>query len=176
MNKIIRLAMAGIMAVALCACGSSNAASSGEDKKTEAGMGETLSTMFFDVTLDNASLADSVGEVLVGKQNKFLIVDITVTNTTGSPIEMADSDFWAKWGDGDEEYDAPITAYGEEVDLTDGLPSRYTLAAGEAKSGKLVFVTDKEKTSFQLVTEDYYSEGGGNAKKGDTYTFTFDVK
>ena len=175
MKNIMKLVISGMMMLALTACGSS-AQKTDENKKLEAGMGEALSTMFFDITLNDADLKDSINEVLSGKETTFLLADVTIKNTTGNAIEMADSDFWAKWGEGDRDYDAPITAYGEEVGLEDALPSRFTLNAGEEKTGKLIFVVPSDKTSFQLMTEDYYSEGNGQPKTGDTYTISFTIE
>ncbi len=175
MKNLVRFAVSGLLVLSLAGCGSS-AQSSDENKKLEGGMGETLSTMFFDVTLNDAYQTDSVNEVLAGKDTTFLVTDITVKNTTSSAIDMADSDFWVKWGDGTSDYDAPITAYGEDTGLTDALPSKYSLAAGEETTGKLVFVVDKGLSDFSLLTEDYYSQGDGEPQKGDTYTFNFTLE
>ena len=160
---------AGILALGLAGCKK-------ETKITEAGAGEPLATMFFEYTVNDAYTETTLAEKTTYEGYQFLVVDLTVKNAGDSPVTMSDADFWISWGEGEYDFDAPISAYGEDPVVNNELESVYELDAGLEKRGSLVFIVPSDKTEFGLKTEDYYSTSESSEPvTGDVYTVSFTI-
>jgi len=89
---------------------------------------------------------------------------------------MSDADFWVSWGEGEDEYDAPISAYGEDPVVEGELESVYEVSPAEEVRGNLVFIVPSGKDTYTLKTEDYYSTSeSAEPMTGDTYSVTFSL-
>ena len=170
MKKVLAAAAAGLLALSLAGCGKEQA------KTLEGTTGDTLSTMFFDYTVTNARLEDEMAGMLGHDGYKLLVVDVTVTNSGKNPITMTDADFYITWGDGEKDYDYPITMY-DTTQLSDRqMPAKYELQPEGSKSGELIFAVPPETTEFGLKTQDYYTEGDSQEPvAGDIYTVSFKI-
>lgn len=169
MKKLIRAFVAAAAVMSLAGCKE-------EVKILEAEAGTPLSTMFFDYTVNNAYTETTLADKSTFEGYQFLIVDLSVANTTDSTISMSDADFWISWGDGEEDYDAPLSAYGEDPLVTNELESVYEIATGSDVRGSLVFIVPGDHDTFVLKTEDYYSTSESSEPvQGDTYSITFTI-
>lgn len=136
MKKLVCALLAGALAFALTACGSSSSstvsassstdsssrslpgstqqepASSGAisavDGYAEGRMGDTMQTYFFTYSVNSAYLADTFEGYAPAEGNALLVAEVTVKNTGRQSIEMYDTDFQAQWGD-EEGFSLPIT-------------------------------------------------------------------
>lgn len=171
MKKILTAAAAGLLALSVAGCSGSGGA-----KTLNGGIGDTISTMFFDYTVTTARLEDEMQGMLGHDGYKLLVVDVTVTNNSKNAITMSDSDFFISWGEGDQDYDYPISMY-TTTQLSDRqMPAQYDLGEASSKSGELIFAVPPEKTDFALKTQDYYTEGDSTeAVEGDIYSVTFKI-
>lgn len=171
MKKIAAAAAAFLLAVSATGCGGKEQA-----RTLNAAMGETLSTMFFDYTVTTARLEDEMQGMQGHDGYKLLVVDTTITNNGKNPITMTDADFFISWGDGEKDYDYPISLYDTTVLSDRQLPAQYDLDAAGSRSGELIFAVPPEITTFGLKTQDYYTEGDSQeAVAGDIYTITIDL-
>ena len=171
MKKLAAAAMAGVMVLTMAGCGSKETA-----KTLNGKTGETLSTMFFDYTVTTARLEDEMQGMTGHDGYKLLVADVTVTNNTESTVQMTDADFYVSWGDGDTDFDYPVTLYSTTQLSERQMPAKYELEAGASKSGELIFAVPPEATTFGLKTQDYYTDGKSSEPvKGDIYTVTIEL-
>ena len=145
--------------------------------KTEGGTGDTLNTMFFDVTLKSAYKADTLNDMAPLEEGyNFTVASVAVKNTTDESIPMGDVDFLIRWSTGEEDWDYPASVYTDETLTDDAFPKEYTLASGETKEGTLIFIVPKESKSFVLETQDVYtSSETGDPVEGQVYSFSFNI-
>ncbi len=171
MKKLVTAAAAGLLAISIAGCSGKDGA-----KTLNGGIGDTISTMFFDYTVTTARLEDEMNGMLGHDGYKLLVVDVTVTNNSKNAITMSDSDFYISWGEGEKDYDYPISMY-TTTQLSDRqLPAQYDLGEASSKSGELIFAVPPEMTEFGLKTQDYYTEGDSTeAVEGDIYTVSFKI-
>ena len=80
------------------------------DGYAEGRIGDTMHTYFFDYTVNDAYTCASYEGTTPASGNIFLVVDITVKNTSTQSYNMFDTDFQAQLGtDGEDDYRVPIT-------------------------------------------------------------------
>ena len=160
-----------LAALALTACSLPGA----QDGYHEGRMGDTMETYFFDYTVNSATLAASYADAVPADGSNFLIVDITVKNTSPQSIEMYDTDFQAQWGsEGEEDYRVPITtdmSTGEELPTLDDaqLPGTYPLALDEEVEGILVYEVPAGFQDFSISYLEYFDD----ESTGDVYFVYF---
>ena len=95
MTKRIALALSMVLfALAFTACGP-NLLSGGDggSKDTEGGIGDTLSNMFFDYTVLEATSPAEYDGYTAAEGNRLIVCSVKVKNTFGETIPMYDSDF-----------------------------------------------------------------------------------
>ena len=175
MKNLTKAMMIMLALVLLTACGAKEEEEEVvEEKKTEAVMGEVLETMFFEYQVNDAYTTSVISEMTPKEDKEFLVVDITVKNPSEEKdVVMADTDFKAVYG---AERCDPLSTYGTDPLLTDELPSSYTLAAGESKTGKLLFVIGLGDRDFVLQTQDHYTSSDREEEgviDGDVYSYAF---
>ena len=145
-----------------------------EEKVLDVSQGETLSTMFFDITVNSTKTTHELNEIITHEGYVFLIVNMTITNTTENTISMADSDFWLVVDDDEENYEVALSAYDDiETLIEDELEPTYEIGAGESKTGSLLFVVKEEGNKYVLKTQDIYMiNNEEEVNEGDIYTIT----
>ena len=165
-KRLFALAAAAVMVLGLTACGGGS---------NEGRTGDTMETYFFDFTVNSAYLTSDYAGHTPAEGNVLLVADITVKNTFQQSIEMYDTDFQAQWGsDGEEDFRVPITYDTEnQMDLPtltdEQLPSTYTLAVDEERTGLLVYEVPAGFQDFSISYQEIFSDDS----YGDTFFVFF---
>lgn len=148
---------------------------SSEDGYGEGRIGDTMQTYFFDYTVNSAYTCTEFAGTTPAEGSMFLVADVTVRNTDNRSIEMYDTDFQAQWGsDGEEDFRVPITYDTEnQMDLPtltdEQLPSTYTLAVDEERTGLLVYEVPAGFQDFSISYQEIFSDDS----YGDTFFVFF---
>ena len=148
---------------------------SSEDGYGEGRLGDTMQTYFFDYTVNSAYTCTEFAGTTPAEGSMFLVADVTVRNTDNRSIEMYDTDFQAQWGsDGEEDFRVPITYDTEnQMDLPtltdEQLPSTYTLAVDEERTGLLVYEVPAGFQDFSISYQEIFSDDS----YGDTFFVFF---
>ena len=141
----------------------------------EGRLGDTMQTYFFDYTVNSAYTCAEFAGTTPAEGSMFLVADVTVRNTDTRSIEMYDTDFQAQWGsDGEEDFRVPITYDTEnQMDLPtltdEQLPSTYTLAVDEERTGLLVYEVPAGFQDFSISYQEIFSDDS----YGDTFFVFF---
>ena len=177
MTKRIALALSMVLfALAFTACGP-NLLSGGDggSKDTEGGIGDTLSNMFFDYTVLEATSPAEYDGYTAAEGNRLIVCSVKVKNTFGETIPMYDSDFQLQWGDiggDDDDYTFSLDAFNDTM-----MPLEYELADGEEVTYDLVFEAPADVKDFGLVyLEDYYTGSESESGTGDFFSVNFTVE
>ena len=167
MKKSWKLFAVVLALVCLSACVGVNPLA---EKKLDGVVGDTLSNMFFDWTVNSA---ESVGEYegyTAADGYQLLVCNVTVDNTFGEALPMYDSDFQVQWGDGEEDFAWSLDAYSDKM-----MPLEWELAADESATYDLVFEVPADLSSFAIVYLEHYTDEDGNSGEGDLFTVQFEV-
>ena len=109
-------------------------------------IGDTLSTRYFDMTVNDIIYSDSLLDFTVDEGYKFLSINVTLTHTSIKPIKTGGYYFYTYWGNGDEDY--------MEQDLgIEDFPYTTTLERGNSITGDMFYVVPDtaEKIIFEFV-------------------------
>ncbi|MCM1024884.1 MAG: DUF4352 domain-containing protein [Roseburia sp.] len=177
MKKILSLFLTAATVLSLTACGDAESVVlPNSDGYAEGKAGDTMRTCFFDYTVNSAYLSDSYGGRSADDGCELLVAEITVKNTTGSSLEMYDSDFQLQWNDSSADaFEYSLTFYDEEdaAPLSDEmLPGIYSLARDESRTGLLVFQIPAGSGDFSISYQEIFSD----ESTGDTFFVYFDAK
>ena len=195
MNKLAALFLTIILAVSLSACGSGNnndrnsnrnnrdtvKESNSTDEsskinslrntsgKTTGVVGDTMSTTWFDFTVNSVSAYGNEYLGYIAEHNcRLLVVNITIKNTFDEVNPMYDHDFSLTWGD--DYYAYPVE---EAENLSDDmLPSEYQMNPGDKETGNLLFEIPADETDLKLS----YVEIDDADNVFDTFTVSFQVE
>lgn len=130
---------------------------------------EVATSTFFSFAVNSATVSYEVADYVPTEDtNTFLIINITVENVFDgdSSIPMFYDDFVISWDALGDDYMFP-----EDEFAVGQLPNEYELAAGEERSGDLIFVVPNDVTTFQLIYTEYWDDDF----EGDTYVIEFDL-
>ncbi len=152
--------------------------SSSSDPQTYEGeLGEKMSTMFFDFTVTDAYLSDSIGDVMPQDGNTFLVTEVTVKNTTEKDFSMFSTDFYLYYGNGEDDYALPRVYDDPDTLIMDGeFEDEYTLASGKQVSGYLIYEVPAGLNTFLISAEDIYTDSDGEEYYGDFYDVYIELK
>lgn len=195
MNKFAALFLTGIMVIALAACGSDNnndrnsnrnnrdtvEESNSTDEsskinnlqnisgKTTGVIGDTMSTAWFDFTVNSVSAYGNEYLGYTADHNyRLLVVNVTIENTFDEVNPMFDQDFTITWGD---DYHAYPVEQGENLS-DDMLPSEYQMNPGDKETGNLLFEIPAGETDLKFS----YVEVDDEDNIYDTFTVSFQVE
>ena len=126
----------------------------------EADTGETISTAFFDLTVEEALKYNTYqfedGLYQADKGNTYLVVKLTVKNTYEKDIPMSITDFTLDY-DGNDSKDV-ITGYGKaDLKQDDFMENIFTLKKGESVTRYILFTVIDEK-AYTLNYAEYYED------------------
>lgn len=146
------------------------------EKVLEGGLNDTLETMFFSFSVNEAYVISELNNMIPEEGKQFLVIDLTVNNTDdpedekATALKMMDTDFYISYEGG--EVDA-LSAYNNDPLVEGEYPREYVVEVGESKTGKMVFVVPNDQETFILKTQDLYtsSEEEG-VVEGDIYSIT----
>ncbi|MFG6350248.1 MAG: DUF4352 domain-containing protein [Oscillospiraceae bacterium] len=172
MKKFVTAVLALAMLLSLTACNGLSfkpgGGSSSDDK--EGYIGDTLSTYWFDFTVDDAYSCSEYSGYTAGSGKQLVVVSMTLKNTWGQSVDMWDSDFPLLWGgedDGDLDY--PIAPVSDEQ-----FPQEYSLGINQSKSGVLVYEAPADYRDFSLAfLEVFEDEDNEEGRDGDLYFVDF---
>lgn len=135
----------------------------------EGRIGDTMKTYFFNYRVNSAYVCEEFAGYQPAEGKELLVADVTVKNTFNESIPMFDSDFQVQWNsEAEEDYDFPISYYGNEVS-DEQLPESYELAISEERTGLLVFEVPEGKKDFSIS----YLELFDDDSEGDVYFVFF---
>ena len=178
MKPIRRTLTAALAACLLTGC-SGVTLLDGVTQPTEGGIGDTLSNMFFDFTVNSAAVVDSYDGYTAADGNKLLLCSMTLENDFGEDLPMYDSDYQIQWGDGDEDYAYsvdPIGADADGVPTNDQMPLYWEMPDGAVETYDLLFEVPADASEFELVYLEMYTDADGNEGLGDLYRVQFTVE
>ena len=136
-------------------------------------IGDTMSTAFFDFTIDAVFTNDLLGSSTPDDGKDFLVAKFDIRNTSSEPISMSSEDFQVQWGDNSDS-----TAFATPIALDDIsvdsylLPNEYTLQPDEEKIGYYVFEVPEGSVNMNISYLEQYTDG----TQGDVYFIFFDAQ
>lgn len=140
----------------------------------QADMKDTVSTAFFNVTVEGAEkyntfqFSDGLYQAKEGET--YLLVKLTIENTYAENLSMSITDFTLDY-DGNESKDV-ITGYGKaEMNQDDYMENLFTLKKGESITKTILF-TVKDKEKYILNYTEYYED----QFVGDSFQITLKPK
>lgn len=128
---------------------------------------EPLETSFFKYRINSATSLSSIGIVLPDSQNKFVIVNVTITNILPETLPMYYDDFQIKWGESAAEMSSPIYS----IILGNKLKNKFYLKENESVTGNLIFEVPSDKKDLKLE----YIEVFDDSLVGSTYQIKFKI-
>lgn len=118
---------------------------------------DVMTTAFFQLAINSVNVVDELEGYVPNDGYKFMVVNVSITNTFGSEIPMYDADFAMLWAEDEGAY--------PDTDFTDALPAEYDIADGETTTGNLVYIVPADKTNFILQYYDLWDDDF----EGNTY-------
>lgn len=162
MKKIMKLAALAIGLVLAVGCSGGDSGA-----KTQTGdADETLSTYFFDFSLEGVEVADSYEDYTPAEGNKLLLVKTHVKNDFGEDLPMFDTDFQVQWGTGEEDYAWSVDPFNDEM-----MPAESTLAKDEEITYFQVYEVPADIMDYTFV----YLEEFDDDTTGDFHEIQFTV-
>ncbi len=119
---------------------------------------DVMRTAYFDLRINDAALLDEHEGALPEEGTRFLLLDVTVTNTGVSDIAMYDTDFQVFWGEEEDAWTVPVTSAHPGRVYGHLLPREYVLQAGNERSGRLLYEVAEEASAFGLSFLERFAE------------------
>ena len=174
MKRFASFLLALMMLLALAACGEGglnfNLKETESPGYKEGYVGDTMSTYWFDFTVDEAYSCTEYEGYLPDPGYKFVVATITLKNTCGFSVDMWDTDFVILWDAEDDYMDIPL-APGLSADQ---FPEEYVLGINATKTGVAVYEVPEGYRDFSIAfMEVYEDEGNPDGRDGDVYYVDF---
>lgn len=167
MKKTWSMIVAVVLAFCLTACVGVNPLAA---PKLDGEIGDTLSNMFFDWTVNSADSVTEYEGYTPADGYQLVVCNVTVANTFGEALPMYDADFQLQWGDGEEDYAWSLDPYADSM-----MPTEWELATDSSASYDLVYEVPADLTDFIIVYLEQYIDEDGNDGEGDLYTIQFQI-
>ena len=176
-KKIVSLALALTMLLTLASCdvlslkpgGSSNGSSTSTGNDKEGYIGDTLSTYWFDFTVDDAYICDEYEGYTPASGYQLVVVEMTLKNRVTFSVDMYRGDFPILWDDEENGLDYPLAYIGG-----DQFPDEYTLGINQKKSGELVYEVPTDYRDFSVAfLEIFEDENNEDGRDGDVFFVDF---
>lgn len=175
-KRLLTLLLMGVVSIST-GCGTvKDAATAIQSQGREYGQtyelkaGDTMSTAFFDLTVNSAKFASDIDGFVSNKDtDKFLVVNVTIQNTFDNtqPLPMSDSDFELSWNGADKN----MTIFPEDAFTDNQLPVEYEIEKGGSKTGDLIYVVPEDASDFRI----YYYDLWEDDFEGNTYWLPFNL-
>ena len=174
MKRLASVLLALMMALSLAACGVGWLDFRPKDEPgTKYGyIGDTLSTEWFDFTVDDAYSCGQYGGYTPSAGYKLVVVTMSLKNNCGQSVDMWGDDFVLIWGDDDDTFDMDIPLPAGLSD--DQFPDEYVLGINASRTGVMVFEAPEEFRDFSIgFMELFESDTNPDGEEGDTYFVDF---
>lgn len=120
----------------------------------EGRIGDTCVTFWFDFTVTSAKVVSEYDGYTPSDGNVLLVANIKIKNTSGTTLDMYESDFQIQWGDGDEDYGYPITAFNDEM-----VPESYTIGRAESVTYAYVYEMPADNLGeYSISFQEYFND------------------
>lgn len=118
-------------------------------------VGDTISTAWFDFTIDSVEVASEYEGYAAGEGNKLLVVQLSLKSTYTTSSDMFREDFVVGWDLDDEDFDyvEPLSAYCDAQ-----FPDEYSLGINQSRSGVLVYEVQADLKDFWINFLEYFSD------------------
>ena len=134
------------------------------------GIGDAMSTEWFDFTVTDAYSCDRYQGHTPSEGYKLVVVTMSLKNDCGQPVDVWGEDFVLRWGDGDDALDIPLPAGLSD----DQFPDEFVLGINETKSGVMAFEAPREFRDFSIsFVEIFVSETNPDGEEGGTFFVKF---
>lgn len=145
--------------------------SSNTSGKTTGTVGDTMSTTWFDFTVNSVTAYGNEYEGYSAQHGcQLLVANITIENTYSEVNPMFSTDFMVVWGSSDDYYDYPLQNADSLSD--DFLPDAYNMDPGDKITGNLLFEIPANETDLKFS----YVEIDDADNVYDTFTVSFQVE
>ena len=172
MKRLASLLFILIIALSLAACGGLDLNRKNEPGVKYGYIGDTMSTVWFDFTVDDAYSCDRYQGYAPSAGYKLVIVTLSLKNNCGQSVDMWGDDFVILWGDDDDTYDMDIPLPAGISD--DQFPDEYVLGINGSRTGVMVFEVPREFRDFSIgFMEIFESDTDPDGEEGDTFFVDF---
>jgi len=177
MKRLASLLLALTMALSLAACGENGLDLNlgGKSEKKDGYIGDTLSTHWFDFTVNDAYSCAQYGDYTADTGNKLVVAAITLKNTCGESVPMWGDDFVILW-DAEDEDDGVTPALPAGLS-DDQFPDEYNLGINQTKAAVSVYEVPEDvkdfAIGFQEISEDTDNPENLDGIEGETYFVSF---
>lgn len=175
MKRLASLLLALMLALSLAACGEGGLnlnPGGGKSDKKDGYIGDTLSTHWFDFTVDDAYSCAQYGDYTADTGNKLVVATITLKNTYSESVPMWGDDFAILWDEQDGVAPALPAGISEEQ-----FPDEYNLGINQTKTGTAVYEVPEDvkdfAIGFQEIMEDTDNPENLDGIEGETYFVSF---
>lgn len=166
------LALMLLFSLSACGEGGFNLNPGGNSDARSGYVGDTLSTEWFDFTVDDAYSCSEYQGYTPAAGNKLVVVTITLKNDWGASVDMWLEDFVIVWGDNEDDLD-----YNFPIDpglSDDQFPAEYTLGINATRTGVSVYEVPQEYRDFSInFVEVSESETNPDGDVGNSYFVDF---
>ena len=172
MKRFASFLLALVMMLSLAACGEGglNLNPNNKSSDTEGYIGDTLSTRWFDFTVNDAYSCAEYNGYTPAAGNKLVVVTLTLKNNCGYSVDMWGDDFVILWDDEDDGLDIPLAAGISD----DQFPDEYSLGINATKSGVAVYEVPEEFRDFVIgFMEIIESDTNPDGDTGETFFVSF---
>lgn len=171
MKKLLQAGILSTMIMAMVAgCSSIPGMGGGSKDDQKYYVGDTVSTRWFDYTINQAEAMETYEGYTAGEGNKLIVVDLEMTSTFMESIPMYNGDFqlyWPNYQDGDD-YCFALEQYTDKQ-----LPDEYSLPIKGEMSGSLVYEVPTEQNDFQFMFLEIMDDGSEDGRDGNLFTVYF---
>lgn len=145
-------------------------------KNTDGEIGDRMSNMFFDFTVNSAQEVAEYDGHTPADGSRLILCNVTLVNTFGEELPMYDSDFQLQWGDGDEDYTwsvDPLAVDEDGMPTNAQMPLEWFMPDGAEETYDLLFEVPADAAEFDLAYLEQYVDEDGNEGQGDLYLVHF---
>lgn len=135
-------------------------------------IGDTISTAWFDFTVDSVDVQSEYEGYAAAEGNKLLVVQLSLKSTVTYSSDMFQEDFVVGWDDEEDEeygydYVEPLSAYCDAQ-----FPDEYVLKINESRTGLLIYEVSAERMDFWINFLEVFQ----NDQYGDSFFVYFSAE
>lgn len=148
-------ALAAVLCLAACSSipGLAGGASGAEAADGVYYIGDTVSTVFLDFTVDSVDVEDSYQGYTPAGGGRLVVASLTIQNTERYSMPMGQMDFPLVWGTGDSDWDYPLAQFCDKQ-----FADEYEIPINGSAQGVLVYEVPRDVEDCALVFEEYFED------------------
>lgn len=169
-NQLRALSLVPILFLGGCNSSSNTETTSGN---VEGKCDEKISTMFYDFELSEPYTTTELNGYTADEDKEYLVVKLGLENTDTVEFTITSAEFCVAWGEGEDDYIAPLTYYEDTEYDENQMPASYNIASGEVKDWLLIYEVPSDQNDFVIYCTDTYVDKDGNQGTGAEYDISF---